>query len=308
MSTNDFPKIVIAIASSALFDLSDSDRVFQERGEAEYQKFQQENLETVLGRGVAFPFVKRLLTLNEAFPEIKPVEVILLSRNSHETGQRVFKSIGSYGLNIHKAAFFRGETPYKYIPAFGASLFLSANEEDVRNAIAAGFPAGRVVKTEIKDEEDERQLRIAFDFDGVAASDEAEKVYESDGLLGFYFSETTNSEKAHNPGPINNFVKQLMMLRGLESEKEKQDPGYRRILDLAFITARDAPAHERMINTIKSWGGEIDKSFFLGGTPKKKILETLSPHIYFDDQERNFDDVHNIPLVHIPFGVKNKNQ
>ncbi|MFZ4648636.1 MAG: 5'-nucleotidase, partial [Patescibacteria group bacterium] len=243
--------------------------------------------------------------LNEAFPEIKPVEVILLSRNSHETGQRVFRSISHYNLGIHKAAFFRGESPHKYIPAFGASLFLSANEDDVRNAINAGFPAGRVVKTEIKDEENDKTLRIAFDFDGVAIGDEAEQVYDKEGLLGFYFSEMANSEKTHNPGPINNFVKQLMALRGMESEKEKQDQNYQRILDLAFITARDAPAHERMINTIKSWGGEIDKSFFLGGTPKKNILEILSPHIYFDDQERHFDDVHNIPLVHIPFGIRN---
>src|SRR5512145_2058993 len=167
-------KLVIAVASSALFDLSESDKIFREEGEEKYRKFQEAHINAILSKGVAFPCIRRFLRLNQAFPEYSPVEVVLLSRNSPETGMRVMRSIEHYGLDITRAAFFSGNSPYAYIPAYNTSLFLSSNVHDVQQAIKAGYPAGRVIDTPVKDNEDDNELRIAFDFDGVIIDDEAE--------------------------------------------------------------------------------------------------------------------------------------
>ncbi|HEX3007287.1 MAG TPA: 5'-nucleotidase [Bacteroidales bacterium] len=298
-------KLVIAIASSALFDLSESDRIFREQGEDAYRKFQEEHLDVTLERGVAFPFIRRFLTLNKAFPEQEPVEVVLLSRNSPETGMRVFRSIKKYGLDISRAAFFTGKSPYEYIPAFNASLFLSANTVDVNNAIKAGYPAGRVIETRITDDDSDTVLRIAFDFDGVIADDAAEKVFKSKNLNEFLESENQLSLVPHNPGPLQDLFSKIGHFQLLETKRKEAEPNYRRLLKISIVTARNAPSHERMINTIKSWGVTVDEAFFLGGIEKKRILEILKPHIYFDDQAIHLEHIDKIPLVHIPFGIAN---
>lgn len=298
-------KLVIAIASSALFDLAESDKIFKEQGEEAYRKFQEEHLDSTLGKGVAFPFIRRFLSLNKAFPDKLPVEVVLLSRNSPETGMRVFRSIQKYGLDISRAAFFSGKSPYEYIPAFNASLFLSANTEDVNKAIRAGFPAGKVIDTRISDDDDDTLLRIAFDFDGVIADDAAEKIFKHGSLEGFQESETQLSLVPHNPGPLQDLFTKISHFQQLETLKMKDDPRYKRMLKISIVTARNAPSHERMINTIKSWGVDVDEAFFLGGIEKKRILEILKPHIYFDDQTSHLEHIDKIPLVHIPFGISN---
>jgi 5'-nucleotidase len=298
-------KLVIAIASSALFDLSESDKIFREQGEDAYRKFQEEHLDVPLERGVAFPFIRRFLTLNKAFPEQEPVEVVLLSRNSPETGMRVFRSIKKYGLDISRAAFFTGKSPYEYIPAFNASLFLSANTVDVNNAIKAGYPAGRVIETRITDDDSDTVLRIAFDFDGVIADDAAEKVYKNKNLNEFLESENQLSLVPHNPGPLQDLFSKIGHFQLLETKRKEAEPNYQRLLKISIVTARNAPSHERMINTIKSWGVTVDEAFFLGGIEKKRILEILKPHIYFDDQAIHLEHIDKIPLVHIPFGIAN---
>ena len=300
-------KFVIAIASSALFDLSESDKVYKTQGIDAYREYQEKHIDDTLEKGVAFPFIRRFLSLNDAFPEQQPVEVVLLSRNSPETGMRVFRSIKKYGLNISRAGFFSGNSPYEFLPAFNTSLFLSANEEDVENAINAGFPAGRVIKTRISDDLNDKQLKIAFDFDGVIADDEAEKVYkETNDIDFFHNSEEELSKVPLNPGPLQDMFKKISAFQQLENEKILQDPSYQRMLNIAIVTARSDPAHERMINTLKSWGVTVDQTFFLGGIEKKRILEIMKPHIYFDDQTSHFEHIDQIPLVHIPFGIANK--
>ena len=300
-------KLVIAIASSALFDLSESDKIYREKGVEEYRKFQESNLDNSLKKGVAFPFIRRFLNLNNAFPDQEPVEVVLLSRNSPETGMRVFRSIRKYGLNISRAAFFSGRSPFEYLPGFNASLFLSANPEDVTNAISAGFPAGKVLETNISDDDDDNELRIAFDFDGVLADDAAEIIYKNtNDLTKFHESETQLSLVPHNPGPLQDLFRKISFFQKLESRKINEEKGYKRILKISIITARSAPSHERMINTLKSWGVSVDEVFFLGGIEKKRILEIMKPHMYFDDQTIHLEKMDKIPLVHIPFGIANK--
>lgn len=299
-------KLVIAIASSALFDLSESDQVFRAHGEQAYRLFQEKHLDTPLKKGVAFPFVRRFLSINQRFPDEAPVEVVLLSRNSAITGKRVFRSIHHHGLDITRAAFLEGNSPYPYIPAFNASLFLSANDGDVLRAIESGYPAGTVLPGKITDVEDDGELRIAFDFDGVVADDASERVFKEGSLEDFQHHETANSAIPHRPGPLADLFKKIARLQLLEIKAAEKDEDYRRILRTSIVTARNAPSHERVITTLEHWGVEPNEVFFLGGMEKKRILETMKPHMFFDDQRTHLDiETGSTPMVHIPFGVAN---
>ncbi|WP_372958054.1 5'-nucleotidase [Marinobacter sp.] len=299
-------KLVIAVASSALFDLTESDRVFQEEGAVAYRDYQEAHLDQPLEKGVAFPFVRRFLNINKRFPEKSPVEVVLLSRNSAITGKRVFRSIAHHGLDISRAAFLEGKSPYPYIPAFNASLFLSSNEQDVQKAIDYEYPAGTVLPSQVVDEEDDVELRIAFDFDGVIADDASERVYKSQELEAFHEHETSRADVPHSPGPLADLFRKLSVLQQLEDEASNADPDYQRILRTAIVTARSAPAHERVITTLEHWGVDANEVFFLGGMTKDRILSVLRPHMFFDDQQSHLQSAGgNIPMVHIPFGVAN---
>jgi 5'-nucleotidase len=298
-------KLVIAVSSSALFDLSESQAVFMEYGPVAYKTFQTANLNKVLPKGVAFPFIKRLLNINNHFPAQTPVEVVLLSRNSAATGKRVFRSIAHYELAISRAAFMDGKSPYAYIPAFNAALFLSANEEDVKQAIKCGYPAGTVLPSIVVDN-DQEELIIAFDFDGVIADDESETVYKNADLPKFHEYETSNAHIPHRPGPLAALFKSLNYLQTLEDAEQEKNRDYKRIIRTAVITARNAPAHERVITTLEDWGVSANETFFLGGMQKERILSTLKPHMYFDDQKTHLQSAAgNIPMVHIPFGIAN---
>ena len=300
-------KLVIAVSSSALFDLSESDKVFREQGPAAYEQFQEEHLDTVLATGVAFPFIRRFLAFNQYFPKESPVEVVLLSRNSTATGRRVFRSIAYHGLDISRAAFTGGASPFPYIPAFNASLFLSANQDDVHAAVAAGSPAGLLLPGAVTDQQDDQELRIAFDFDGVLADDEAESVFKQQGLESFHQYEAQHAEQEHNPGLLADLFRKLSTLQELEDKLSADDPDYQRLLRTAIITARNAPAHERVITTLKGWGVEANETFFLGGMDKRRILNVLKPHIFFDDQLDHLS-ASDLAMVHVPFGVANQQQ
>ena len=300
-------KLVIAVSSSALFDLSESHAIFLDEGAYAYKEFQKENLDKVLGKGVAFPFIKRFLQINQRFKDQMPVEVVLLSRNSAATGRRVFRSIRHYDLDISRAAFMDGCSPYEYVPAFNASLFLSANEDDVRNAIDAGYPAGVVLPSNVVDDEGDDELRIAFDFDGVIADDEAEAVFKDGNLPDFHNHEINKSMIPHQPGPLADFFKKISFLQKLEDREITRDRKYKRILRTSIVTARNAPAHERVITTLEEWGVSANEIFFLGGMSKDRILSRLKPHIFFDDQLSHLvSSTGDIPMVHIPFGRANK--
>lgn len=299
-------KLVIAVSSSALFDLHDSHAVFVNDGPKAYKEFQEANLNIVLEKGVAFPFIKRFLQINNRFKDRIPVEVVLLSRNSAATGKRVFRSIKHYGLDISRAAFMEGVSPYEYVPAFNASLFLSTNEEDVKSAIDAGYPAGVVLPSKFVNDEGDQELRIAFDFDGVIADDEAEAVYKGGDLPDFHEYETKKSAIPHQPGPLADLFKKLSFLQRLEDREVERDRKYRRILRTSIVTARNAPAHERVITTLEHWGVSANEIFFLGGMSKDRILTRLKPHMFFDDQRSHLEsDAGDIPMVHIPFGIAN---
>ncbi len=298
-------RLVVGIASSALFDLTDSDHVFQECGEDAYRDYQQEHRDVTLAPGVAFPFIKRLLSLNDLSPEMPLVEVIVLSRNDPETGLRVMRSVEAHDLAISRAVFMQGRSPYAYMPAFNMSLFLSANASDVAEAIALNLPAGRVIGDPISDGAG-TDLRISFDFDGVLADDSAEQVMAAGGLENFHRHEVDNVGTPLPPGLMRGLLQAVNKIQRIEDLLAKQTPDYNRRLHVSLVTARSAPAYDRVIETLRSWGVRVNDGFFLGGIGKEKILSILRPHIFFDDQLRHIESTSSVvPSVHVPFGVHN---
>ncbi|TVX96309.1 5'-nucleotidase [Cohnella terricola] len=297
-------KFVIAVASSALFDLTESDRVFRENGEEFYRKYQREQENKILTPGVAFPLIKRLLSINTSQDQI--VEVVLLSRNDPDTGLRVFKSIEYYGLTISRAVFVAGNNPFKYMAAFNASLFLSGNPDDVKEAVEHGYPAGCIYPSEYIDNDDDNEIRLAFDFDGVIADDSAESIFQDGALDTFHSHEKKLADQPLAAGPLFRFFMEISKLQQREILKNNNDPNYKPRIRLAIVTARNAPAHERVITTLRKLDIRIDEAFFLGGIEKIRVLNVFMPHIFFDDQVGHIEGVaRSFPSVHVPFGVVN---
>jgi 5'-nucleotidase len=300
-------RLVIGVASSALFDLAEADAVFREQGEEAYRAYQEAHLDDTLSAGVAFPFIRRLLSLNDLSPDDPLVEVIVLSRNDPDTGLRVMRSIQAHGLPITRAIFMQGRSPYHFMPALNMSLFLSANETDVREAVALGLPAGRVLGPAAADDSDDQDLRIAFDFDGVLADDTSEQVYQTDGIEGFRSYETMNAATPHDPGPLRDFLANVNRLQQREEEQRVKDPDYKLRVHVSLVTARNAPAHERAVRSLKGWGVTVNDAFFLGGIDKSTIMGVLKPHIFFDDQVSHLAGTsRSTPSVHVPFGKMNE--
>lgn len=294
-------KLVVAISSRALFDLDESNQVFEEAGEEEYTRYQIEHENELLRQGVAFPLIKRLQKLRNPETGERMVEIILISKNDPNTGLRVFNSIEQHKLDITRAAFTRGRSPYKYLKAFKADLFLSANPEDVALALDNGHASATIYAgSYLKKEEDLEEIRIAFDGDAVIFSDEAERIYQKSGLAEFQKHEAEKSEIPLLPGPFTSFLTALYNV-----QKAYKDPK-KKTVRTALVTARNAPAHKRAVKTLRSWGITVDEAFFLGGLDKAAILESFNPHIFFDDQHTyclNASKV--VPTGHVPSGVTN---
>lgn len=297
--TNDISnKLVIAISSRALFNLDASHQVFMEKGLDAYAQYQIEREDEVLEPGDAFPMVQKFLRLNESLPSHAQVEIILLSRNSGDTGLRVFNSIEHYDLNITRAVFCSGVSPYQYATAFGCQLFLSTEAEDVRNALDHGIAAATLIAAKNKSGKD-NELRFAFDGDAVLFSDEAEQVYKRDGLDAFTESEKAAAKTPLSGGPFKPF---LAALQKLQSEFTQNDCPIR----TALVTARSAPAHERVIRTLRAWNIRIDESLFLGGLPKGVFLKAYGADVFFDDQQTHCDSAReHVATGHVPHGIAN---
>ena len=305
--------LVVGVASSALFDLDASDAVFRRDGEQKYREYQRDHLGDALAPGVAFPFIRRLLALNDLSGDERLVEVVVLSRNDPETGLRVMRSVEHHGLDITRAIFMQGRSPYRFMEPLRMSLFLSANGADVREAIRMGFAAGRVVGRaaddgHAADDDGGTDLRIAFDFDGVLADDSAEQFYQKRSLEEYQENESALADVPLPKGPLAAFLEKINHIQGIEDAKHDADPGgYKRRVRVAVVTARSAPAHERAINSIHQWGLHVNDAFFLGGIDKGPVLGVLQPHIFFDDQRRHVDTAsRSTPSVHIPFGELNE--
>lgn len=300
MSTPRTHQLVVAISSRALFNFEDENRVFETGDDRAYMELQLERLEQPATPGVAFSLVKKLIAFNEMAPTPR-VEVVILSRNDPVSGLRVFRSAAHYGLTIQRGVFTRGESPWRYLVPLQAHLFLSANPLDVRAALQAGFPAATVYpQSALASDAHPDEVRIAFDGDAVLFSDEAEQVYQKEGLSAFYQHE---SSKAAQPLPAGPFKPLLIALNQLQ-----QQPAPHMRLRTALVTARSAPAHERAIRTLMDWNIEIDEAMFLGGFAKGEFLREFEPDFFFDDQTTHVRSAaSHVPSGHVINGITNEN-
>lgn len=302
--------LVVGVASSALFDLSESDSFFRTHGEDAYREYQDKHIDDTLKPGVAFPFIKRLLGLNDLNDAAKQlVEVIILSRNDPDTGLRVMKSIKSHGLDITRAIFMQGRSPYHFMDALSMSLFLSNSAGDVEEAITQGFAAGQVIGEPAATRES-NDLRIALDFDGVIAGDESEQIMQEGNLDDFHAHEVAHASEPMSEGPLSSFLRGINRVQTVEDQlvREAKERGetYNRRLHVAIVTARNAPAHERVIKHLRAVGLRVNDAFFLGGIEKARVLEVLKPHLFFDDQRGHLERAQKVaPSVHVPFGITN---
>ncbi len=312
-------KLVVAISSRALFDFEEENRVFEEglahgvppgiKPDAAYMKLQLDRLDVPAKPGVAFSLIKKLLAFNEA-PEsleetlspAKPaqrVEVVILSRNDPVSGMRVFRSARHYGLNIQRGTFNRGEAPWRYLKPLNANLFLSAHLSDVRSALEAGVPAAQVYPQSARaSQQHPNEVRIAFDGDAVLFSDEAERVYQAQGLSAFQEHERDKAEQPLLAGPFKPLLEALHRLQQVGTSRMR--------IRTALVTARSAPAHERAIRTLMNWNVEVDEAMFLGGLAKGEFLREFEPDFFFDDQTGHVHSAaQHVPSGHVASGVAN---
>ena len=298
MAPKQLDKLVIAISSRALFDLDVAHKVYEQQGLAAYSQYQIDNEHVPLEPGTAFSVVRKLLGLNDSLSAAMQVEVVLLSRNSADTGLRVFNSIEHYGLPITRAAFCGGESPWRYINAFGCQLFLSAEPGDVRKALENQVAAATLVSRQRSGNEDQ-QLRFAFDGDAVLFSDEAEQIFKRDGLEAFTASERAARHEPLQGGPFKQFLASLQQL-------QQVFPADQAPIRTALVTARSAPAHERVIRTLRAWDIRIDESIFLGGLDKTDFLKAYRADVFFDDQQAHCERAaDHVTTGHVPHGVAN---
>ena len=292
-------KLVIAISSRALFDLDEEHQVYESQGLAAYSQYQIDHEDTPLAKGQAFPLASKLLALNDQLAEPLGVEIVLLSRNSADTGLRIFNSIEHYGLPITRAAFCGGEPPWRYIQAFGCHLFLSSESSDVRKALDNNVAAATLVSRPL-DGPVREDIRFAFDGDAVIFSDEAEQIFKAEGLQAFTESEVAQRNQPLSGGPFKNFLSALHALQ--RAFPESKSP-----IRTALVTARSAPAHERVIRTLRAWDIRLDESIFLGGLPKVEFLRAYDADVFFDDQQSHCNlAADHIATGHVPHGVANK--
>ncbi|GLS26489.1 5'-nucleotidase [Marinibactrum halimedae] len=293
-------KLVIAISSRALFDLKESHQVFVQEGLKAYSDYQIDREDDVLAPGEGFLLVKKLLHINSLLPGKPSVEVILVSRNSADTGLRVFNSIEHYQLDVKRAVFSGGASPHRYLSAFNSHLFLSTNNDDVTNALSMGAAAATLLPSKRLDI-DEMQVRFAFDGDAVLFSDESERIYQQKGLKAFAENEKQNAQLPMEVGPFAGF---LQALHSLQSEFDEQ--GLDCPIRTAMVTARSAPSHERVIRTLRHWGVRLDECLFLGGLSKGAFLKAYGADVFFDDQPIHCDSAKDhVTTGHVPHGIAN---
>ena len=293
-------KLVVALSSRALFDFEEENQFFERNNDKAYMALQLDRFDVPANPGIAYPLAKKLLALNTA--DRQRVDVVILSRNDPVSGMRVFRSAEATGLGLGRGVFTRGREPYRFLEPLGAHLFLSANAEDVRAAIEAGFPAARVFSSTLVDaDRHPDEIRIAFDGDAVLFSDEAERVYQSDGLKAFEAHERNHATTPLPPGP---FKPLLAALHQIQLDAGAQVPMRIRT---ALVTARSAPAHERAIRTLMDWNIAVDEAMFLGGLEKGPFLKEFEPDFFFDDQTRHCQSATQAgPAGHVIHGVTNQ--
>ncbi len=300
-------KLVVGISARTLFDMRQENEVFVREGVDAYRSYQMAHEKEALKPGPGFGLIKALLGLNEVMGEDR-VEIIVMSHNCPDVSLRVFHSISFYGLPITRAVFVSGSALASYLGAFHTDLFLSSCEEDVQSAVDNGIAAGVVFVPEQLSENiiyplrETGQIRIAFDGDAVLFSEESEQIFQQKGLQAFEENERRFVDVPLEPGPFARFLTKLSRLR-------EENPQIRDRIRTALVTSRCAPAHERVIRTLRSWKVEMDEAFFLGGISKQEILKAFGAHIFFDDQLVHLRGASSVvPVARVPYRSRRREQ
>ncbi len=290
-------QLVVAISSRALFDFEEENQVFESGDDHAYMQLQLQRVDVPAKPGVAFSLVKKLLAFNR--PDAQRIEVVILSRNDPVSGMRVFRSAAHYGLPIVRGSFTRGRPPWQYLKPLHANLFLSAHLPDVRAALDAGVPAAQVYpQAAHASDQHPNEVRIAFDGDAVLFSDEAEQVFQAQGLNAFQEHERANAQLPLSAGPFKPLLEALHSLQSQGTDAMR--------IRTALVTARSAPAHERAIRTLMDWNVQVDEAMFLGGLDKGEFLREFEPDFFFDDQTGHIESAaRHVPAGHVASGITN---
>ena len=238
--------LVIAISSRALFNLDEEDRVYREQGTDAFIEYQREHEEHVIAPGVAFSLIRSLLELNGRIGTDggQPIEVVIVSKNHPDCLIRIQRSAEYYGLPIKRALLTGGQPTLPYLRALNVDLFLSKEEEAVKEALAAGISAGLIFGGPPQLAEDVAGPVIAIDGDAVRFSDQSDSKFHEGGLEEFAQFERDNAQVPLPPGPLHRFAKALSELQAVSSIDE---PPFR----IALVTARDLAYCERPIRTLR---------------------------------------------------------
>lgn len=299
----DLSKIlVVGVSTRALFNLEEENKIFEEQGIEAFRDYQLKNEDELLEAGTAFHLVRSLLELNNVADK-KIVEVVVMSRNSPETGMRVLNTIEKYKLDITRVAFTGGEPLSPYIDAYGIDLFLSKDQIDIQTIIDSNECAAAFIYDPPKAFSSlDPRVKIAFDADAVLFSDESEYRYKTEGMASFHKYEKEHEDDALAEGP---FAKLLIKLSKIQEHlpmRIEYSP-----LRLAIVTARNAPSHKRVIKTLRKWGVYVDEVYFLGGLSKDKILKAMGAQIFFDDQDTHLiDSCKVVPSAKVPYQTTSK--
>ena len=290
-------KLVVAISSRALFNFEEENSIFDGGDAGAYMALQLGRLDVPARPGIAFSLIKKLLAFNDTTTQ--RVEVVILSRNDPVSGMRIFRSGHANDLKLERGVFTQGRAPFRYLRPLRAHLFLSANADDVREALAAGFPAARVLtESVLAGSNYPDEVRIAFDGDAVLFSDEAEQVFQAQGLDAFQKHEMSKAALPLPEGPFKPLLAALHRLQQAGTPAMK--------IRTALVTARSAPAHERAIRTLMDWSINVDEAMFLGGLPKGEFLREFEPDFFFDDQTGHVDHAaRHVPSGHVSGGIVN---
>ena len=290
-------KLVVAISSRALFNFEEENRIFESGDAGAYMALQLQRLDAPARPGIAFSLIKKLLAFNDTTSQ--SVEVVILSRNDPVSGMRIFRSSLANEIKLERGVFTQGRSPFRYLRPLRAHLFLSANADDVREALAAGFPAARVLtESVLAGSNYPDEVRIAFDGDAVLFSDEAERVFQAQGLDAFQQHEVSKATQPLPEGPFKPLLAALHRLQQAGTPRMK--------IRTALVTARSAPAHERAIRTLMNWNIHVDEAMFLGGLPKGEFLHEFEPDFFFDDQTGHVNHAAlHVPSGHVSGGITN---
>jgi 5'-nucleotidase len=287
--------LMVAVSARSLYDLEQSNRIFEEQGLDAFVNDQSVREDEILQPGPAFPLVKALLAINAQY-EKPVVQVIIVSSIHPGAGLRVLQSNAYHGLDIKRTSFTGGQKIFPLLKAYNVDLFLSRSEEDTQKAVNHGIAAALMYnapENAISAEGD--QIRVALDGDAVIFSDASERIYQEKGLAAFAENERSLARQPLDAGP---FAKLLIRMQAINDAAPKGKKPFRLIL----VTARGGSAQERPIRTLNGWRVSLDEAHFLSGYTKAKILAAIGAHIFVDDQDVHVDPASKVvPAGRVPY-------